>query len=94
MAYPNGNRGYTPRITADRFGRPYQLKFAPQVFNRKSGEVMDHIYKTSVELGGKTYQIEVSPAQKTKEIRGVERQGMWVKVTRDDQKSAPRPQSM
>jgi hypothetical protein len=79
MAY---GQKFTPRITTDRFGRSQQLKFAAQAFNKKSGEVMENIYKTYVELGGKTYMIEVSPAKKTKEIRGVEREGMWVKVVK------------
>jgi hypothetical protein len=75
-------KNYTPRISSDRFGRPYQLKFAAQVYNRKTGETFENIFKTRVELGGKEYEIEVSPAQKTKEIKGVERSGMWVKVTK------------
>lgn len=78
MAYNNGTRA--PRISTDRFGNPYQLKFAAQVTNRKTGEEVN-AFKTYVELGGKLYKIEVSQAEKTKEIKGQETAGMWVKVT-------------
>jgi len=68
------------RISTDRFGNAYQLKFAAQVSNKKSGELLP-IYKTYVELGGKLYMIEVSNAEKLKTIKGVDTAGKWVKVT-------------
>ena len=77
MAF-NNNKG--PRISTDRFGNAYQLKFAAQVTNRKTGEEVN-AFKTYVEIGGKLYKVEVSEATKTKEIKGVETAGMWVKVT-------------
>lgn len=73
MAYDN-----KPRISRDRFNRPFQLKLAGQAQNRKSGEVFENIYVTRFELGGKKYQIDISHANKTKKDG---RSGVWVKIT-------------
>lgn len=73
---------FTPRISSDRFGNPFQLKFAAQVVNRKSGEVIENAYKQYFELGGQLYKVEVSKAAKTKDVKGVTLEGVWVKVTK------------
>lgn len=77
---------FKARISQDRFGNSYQLKFAGQVINRKSGEVLDSIYETYIELGGKLYKIEISNANKTKLKKGTEVSGLWVKVTKKEQR--------
>lgn len=81
MAYNNGNnRG--PRISSDRFGNPMQLKFAKEVVNKKTGDVVANCFSAYFELGGKLYKIEASPANK--EGKNGEH-GIWLKVTRRDQ---------
>lgn len=91
MAYNNQN---SQRVSTDRFGRSYTLKFAAQAYSKKQGSVLDNIFKTRVQIGGKEYEVEVSPAQKTKEIRGQERNGMWVKVTHIPAQSARKSGSL
>ena len=67
------------QVRNDRFGNPYQLKFAETVVNKKSGEVIDGAFKTYFEIGGKLYKCEVSPgAKEGKRGKG----GVWVKMTK------------
>lgn len=62
---------YPPRITNDRFGNPYQLIGCKP---NKGGFPVGYI-----ELGGKTYKVEPSPANKEGVL-------FWVKVTKLDEK--------
>lgn len=83
MAYSNQR---SPRISNDRFGRPYQLKFATSVFNKKHGEILDDIHRAYFDLGGKTYIVETCPAKKKKMTKYGERSGIWIKVTKVEQR--------
>ena len=74
MAYSN-----QPNIKNDRFGNAYQLKFAKQVVNKKSGEVVD-AHECYVELGGKLYHLNICHANATDKRD----EGLWVKVTKKD----------
>lgn len=78
MAYNNSNRG--SRISTDRFGRPYQLKTAMEVV-AKDGTVIQNHFKAHVELGGKLYEIYISPREKETKSGG---NACWVKVTKKD----------
>lgn len=79
---------YEQRVSTDRFGNPSVLKFAADVFNRKSGEIVQGVGKTYVELGNQLYKVEVSRAQKVKQTKYGDREGFWVKITKCSKRSA------
>lgn len=68
----------------DKFGNPYQLKLAQTKVSRRGGDVIDGVFRTFVKIGGASYGIEISNANKSDKNGN---QGMWVKVT----KYKPRP---
>lgn len=84
---PGASSNRQTRVSTDRFGNPFQLKFAGQVVVRKDtanhakGEILENNCVTWLELGNKLYKIEISDAKKTKEIKGVTVSGVWVKCT-------------
>ena len=65
-------------VRTDRFGNPNILKFAKEVTNKKTGEVMP-IYKTYIEIGSTMVKVEVSHANKESKDG---KRGMWVKFTK------------
>lgn len=77
MAYNNNNQN-NQRVSTDRFGNAYVLKFA------KESDKAEGFFKCHVELGGKLYAIEVSNHANDRDIKGQSVSGMWVKVTKKD----------
>lgn len=84
MPYNNNNNN-NQRVSVDRFQRPYVLKFAKQVVDKKTGAMVDGTFSTYIEIGKQLYKVEMSKAKKTKEVKGTDYAGVWVKVTKVEQ---------
>ena len=76
------------RISTDRQGNPYQLKFAKQVIDFKTKEPVD-AHECFAELGGKLYHISICDAH----AKGDRPDGKWCRITRI-QKQQNKPTSM
>lgn len=77
-------------LKPNRFGSLEGLRWVPQKLDKKSGDRLENVYKTRVKIGGSHWDIEVSAATKTKEIKGETVQGAWFKFTKVDNKQVKR----
>lgn len=69
-------RSANQRVSTDRYGNPYVLKRMKAKVDRKSGEHLP-VFVGYVEIGGNTYQVEVS--NNNKEYNDG-KESKWMKV--------------
>lgn len=82
------NKNYKLQVRENRFGEKEAITFMPEKWSKKDQSTVSGVYRKLVQIDKPgLYAIEVSNANKTKEIRGENREGKWLKITKKEKRS-------